>query len=79
METIKASDFKAWRLAVLDRVSVTGESVVTLKRDRPVAEQRPVRSGAVGYPQSELAGTVSLVGDAVQPMMVEEEWEALRS
>lgn len=78
METIKASDFKARRLAVLDRVSVTGESVVTLKRDRPVAELRPVRSGAVGYPQSELAGTVSLVGDTVQPVMAEEEWEASR-
>ena len=78
METIKASDFKARRLSVLDRVSATGETVVILKRGRPVAEPGPVRSGAVGYPQSELAGTVSLVGDTVPPVMAEEEWEALR-
>ena len=78
METIKASDFKARCLAVLDRVSATGKSVVILKHGRPVAELRPVRSVDVGRPQSGLAGTVTVVGDIVEPVAAEEEWEALR-
>jgi prevent-host-death family protein len=78
METIKASDFKARCLAILDRVSATGEPVVILKRGRPVAELGPVRSVAVGFPQSGLAGTVTVVGDIVEPAVAEQEWEALQ-
>ena len=78
METIKASDFKARRLAVLDRVSATVEPVIILKRGRPVVELGPVRSVAVGYPQLGLAGTVSLVGDTAEPVVPEDEWEASR-
>ena len=41
MESINASDFKARCLAILDRVSATGERIVTLKRGQPVAELCP--------------------------------------
>ena len=71
METIKASDFKAHRLAVLDHVPATGEPVVILKHGRPVAELGPVGSVAVRYPQSGLAGTVTVVGDIVGPAVAE--------
>ncbi len=78
METVNASDFKARCLAILDRVQATGEPVVILKRGRPVAELLPASQGRAKYPQLELAGTVSVVGDIVGPVVPEEEWESLR-
>lgn len=78
METTKASDFKTRCLAVLDRVSATGKSVVMLKHGWPVAEPRPVRSVDVGRPQSRPVGTVAVVGDIVEPVVAEGEWGALR-
>lgn len=67
METIDASDFKARCLAILDRVCETGEPVVIRKHGRPVAELRPPRRTRTEYPQSELKGTVTVVGDIVDP------------
>ena len=78
METIKASDFRARCLAILDHVSATSERVVILKRGRPVAELGPVRSIAVGYPQSGLQRSVTVVGDIVEPALAAEEWEAVK-
>lgn len=78
METIKASDFKARCLAILDHVSATGEHVVILKRGRPVAELGPVRSVVVGYPQAGLERSVTVVGDIVEPALAAEEWEAVK-
>ena len=78
METMNASDFKARCLAVLDKVQVTGESVLILKRGRPVAELVPTNRASTKYPQSELAGTVTFVGDVIAPVLPEEDWESLR-
>lgn len=78
METINASDFKARCLAILDRVQSTGESVVILKRGRPVAELVPASKAKAEYPQSELRGTVTFVGDVIGPALPEEAWESLR-
>lgn len=78
METIKASDFKARCLAILDRVQATGEPVVITKRGRPVAELAPVRQTGPEYPQTQLKGTVTVLGDVVAPAVPEEVWEALR-
>ena len=77
METINASDFKARCLAILDRVSATGERVVILKRGRPVAELGPACRTQSGYPQFELQGTVTVTGDIVRPPVPEEHWESL--
>ena len=78
METINATDFKARCLAILDRVAATGEPVVILKRGQPVAELSPaVRSGAA-YPQHELKGTVTEVGDIVEPPVPADHWESTR-
>ena len=66
MQTINASDFKARCLAILDRVSETGERVVILK-SRARAE----------HPQMELKGTVTVVGDIVGPAVPEDHWESL--
>ena len=76
METISASQFKARCLAILDRVRETGERVVILKRDRPVAELGPVNQSVAEYPQLELKGTVTVAGDIVGPASPEDAWES---
>jgi prevent-host-death family protein len=72
---IKASEFKAKCLAVLDEVERTRETVVITKRGKPVAELRPHRSK-----KSNLLGIlkdeVEIVGDIISPIDVE--WEALK-
>ena len=77
METIHASDFKARCLAILDHVRTTGERLVILKRGQPVAELGPVTRDRTGFPQAELKGTVTVVGDIVGPSVPEEDWESL--
>ena len=78
VETINASDFQARCLEILDRVSATGERVVILKRGRPVAEIGPASRASKAYPQMELRGTVTVVGDIVGPAVPEERWKSLR-
>ena len=77
METINASYFKARCLAILDRVRETGERIVILKRGRPVAELWPPSGAHSRSPQSELRGTVTVVGDIIGPAVPEHHWEAL--
>ena len=78
MEHINASDFKARCLSILDRVRATGERVVILKRGLPVAELGPATQSLARYPQLELAGTVTVVGDIVGPVVPENHWESNR-
>ena len=76
MDTINASDFKARCLAILDHVHESGERVVILRRGRPIAELSRVTEEAGVYPQAELQGTVTVVGDVVGPVFAEEHWES---
>ena len=78
METINASDFKTRCLALLDRIQKTGERVVILKRGRPVAELSPPYPPRAEYPQTELKGVVTLLGDIVGPAIPVERWESLK-
>ena len=78
MEHINASDFKARCLSILDRVRETGERVVILKRGQPVAELGPATQSLARYPQLELQGTVTVVGDIVGPVVPEDHWESNR-
>ncbi|MCZ8132567.1 MAG: type II toxin-antitoxin system Phd/YefM family antitoxin [Steroidobacteraceae bacterium] len=67
MRTVKASEFKARCLALMDEVARTGEPVLVTKRGRPVAELRP----ATGHGKRGLAawkGQVRIVGDIVSPL-----------
>ncbi len=77
METINATDFKARCLAILDRVNMTGERIVVLKRGHPVAELRPASPPHAEHPQWELKGTVEVSGDIVGPVVPESHWENL--
>jgi prevent-host-death family protein len=72
---IKASEFKAKCLALMDEVARTGAAVVITKNGKPVAElvpHRPRGQNARGILKDELFVT----GDIISPIDVE--WEALK-
>jgi len=72
---MKASEFKAKCLRVMDEIAETGEVVVVTKNGRPVSriaayrERRDTLFGA-------FAGAIEVTGDIVGPVGVE--WEAER-
>jgi prevent-host-death family protein len=73
--TIKASEFKAKCLALMDEVERTGEPVVITKNGKPVAEltpHRPSRPNALGL----LKDRLSISGDIISPIDVA--WDALK-
>ncbi len=73
MRTIKASEFKAKCLALMDEVERTGEPVLVTKNGRPVAELRPHRPAArkgLGM----LKDKLKITGDIMSPIDVK--WEA---
>jgi prevent-host-death family protein len=72
---IKASEFKAKCLALMDEVARTGSPVVITKHGKPVAElvpHRPRRKNARGISK----GTLFITGDIISPIDVE--WDALK-
>ena len=76
MVKIQASEFKAKCLGVLDKVERTGESVIILKRGRPVAQLIPFVSTSDDYPQRTLKGTVEILGDIISPVLPPSDWNA---
>lgn len=75
MQSVKASEFKAKCLALMDEVARTGKPLLVTKNGRPVAELRPHR------PQTRNVSGVwkdklIIKGDIVSPLA--EDWEALR-
>lgn len=76
MRTIRASEFKAKCLAILDEVGRTGEPVTILKRGRPVARLVPPSSSEEKHPQDSLRGTVRIHGDLLEPVVPADFWEA---
>jgi prevent-host-death family protein len=72
---IKASEFKAKCLALMDEVARTGTPVVITKNGKPVAElvpHRPRARTASGILKDELF----ITGDIIAPIDVE--WDALK-
>lgn len=73
--TVRASEFKAKCLELMDRVAATGQSIVVTKRGVPVARLAPVVErpatlrGFLGRP-------VEIVGDIVGP--IADDWDATR-
>jgi prevent-host-death family protein len=43
MQTIKASEFKAKCLALMDEVALTGETIRVTKHGKPIVELRPIK------------------------------------
>ena len=71
--TMKASEFKARCLALMDEIAASGEEIVITKRGKPVARLTPLEQpprilfGA--------GGEIVISGDIVEPLDVE--WEAV--
>ena len=77
MKTMRAGEFKARCLMVIDQVRDTRESVLITKRGRPVAKLVPVgRRGDDVF--GCLKGVMEIVGDIESPLVPPEEWEANR-
>ena len=73
---INASEFKAKCLAILDQVYRTGETVIILKRGKPIAQLAPPGQVEGKYAQEALLGTVEIRGDVVEPVLPAGAWEA---
>jgi len=73
MDTIKASEFKARCLGLMDEVARTGQSMVITKNGKPVAmlapyERKPATLAGLHR------GSIRILGDIVAPL--DEPWEA---
>ena len=74
MRTIKASEFKAKCLKIMDEVASTGEPVVITKHGVPVAQL----VAALRKPETVLGalkGSVTIQGDIISPVDIR--WDAL--
>ena len=74
MRTIKASEFKAKCLKIMDEVAATGEPVVITKNGVPITQLVPARR----RPETlfgALKGSLATRGDITAP--VDAEWDAL--
>ena len=70
--TMKASEFKARCLALMDEVAESGEEIVITKRGKPVAKLAPAerRPGTLFG----AGGEIAIHGDIIEPIDVG--WEA---
>jgi prevent-host-death family protein len=74
MKQIPAGQFKAQCLAIMDRVSKSGEPVIVTKHGKPVVKLVPAKrqeDDIFNY----MAGKVKIVGDIVGPITPPEDWE----
>ncbi len=73
MRTMKASEFKAKCLKVMDEVAASGQAVVITKNGKAVAKLGPVaaqKRSILGLHK----GQIEILGDIISPLEVE--WEA---
>jgi prevent-host-death family protein len=73
MREMKASEFKAKCLQLMDDVAETGEPVVVTKNGRPISRLEPFRDRPTTLFGS-LSGAIEITGDIVSPCDVD--WEA---
>jgi prevent-host-death family protein len=74
MKQIAAGEFKAQCLAIMDRVSKSGEPVLVTKHGKPVVKLIPAEK-QVDEIFDYMAGKVKIVGDIVGPITPLEDWE----
>ena len=75
MRTIKASEFKAKCLTLMDEVAESGEPVVITKNGKPVAQLGPVVARLKTL-RGLHKGQIEILGDIIEPLDVA--WEANR-
>jgi prevent-host-death family protein len=73
--SIKASEFKAKCLALIDEVAATGDPVVITKNGKPLAKLIP-HGSPKRSPLGVWKGKVIIKGDIISPIKVE--WDALK-
>ncbi len=73
MQTMKASEFKARCLKLMDEINRSGEEVVITKNGVPVSRLVPCRP-ASGTLFGRHRGQVDITGDIIGP--VDEKWDA---
>lgn len=71
---IKAGEFKAKCLELMDWVAAGNEEIIITKRGKPVAKLVPVDQKPVRDPFGCMKGTAEELGDIISP--IEVEWEA---
>jgi len=72
--TIKASEFKAKCLRLMDEVAATGESITVTKRGKPVGKFVPMETPQ-RPPWGKYSSQLKFAGDVMSPIDVE--WEAV--
>ncbi len=77
MTTIKASEFKAKCLALMDKVARTGRTIVVTKNGKPVAELRPHRPPRAKSLIGLHKGQIDIRGDIISPLGAGL-WESMR-
>ncbi len=75
MRTIKASEFKARCLKLMDEVAESGEPIVITKNGRPVSRLVPARDKPKTL-YGRHRGSLVIEGDIITPIDVE--WDATR-
>jgi prevent-host-death family protein len=73
MQSIKASEFKAKCLQIMNEVAETGETIVITKNGQPVAQLSPVTSRPLTLAGCH-QGKIAILGDIIAP--VDERWDA---
>jgi prevent-host-death family protein len=73
--TIKASEFKAKCLALIDEVAKSGDPLVITKNGKPMADLVPHRL-SLRSPLGIWKGNIAIKGDIISPIDVE--WDALK-
>ena len=71
--TIKASEFKARCLKLMDEVAESGEEIVITKHGRPISKLAPYREKPKA-PFGRHRDIIRIIGDIIEPIDVE--WEA---
>ena len=75
MKMIKASEFKAKCLKLMDEVAETGETIVITKNGKEVAELHPAKKRVKSLFGAH-KGMMKIKGDIISPIDVE--WDALK-
>lgn len=68
MATLRASEFKAKCLALMDQVARTGETIVITKNGKPIAELRAHRPPRARSLIGLHKGQIAIRGDIVSPI-----------
>ena len=73
VRTIKASEFKAKCLKLMDEVAESGQEIIITKNGRPVSKLAPYRKRPDTFFGAD-KGKIKILGDIISPLDIE--WEA---